>query len=226
MKVFRDKPLQPQPAVANEVLGFAMAELFELPTPQAALIEFTQEFIETLAPQQLEQLGTAQVGLKYGCRYIETPHRFSPALAKRYLAGYDMASIYAFDNLILNRDRDAIKPNMLLVGQEAYLIDHEISIVGAEYAQRELEQGNWTYQYQEHVFFNYLRANQLEDINKIFDTFIWYLQNTNFDELLPYCEQLIELGFDIDHFAPFYRYLCYQNSNSSRFEDILKRTLL
>ncbi|AWM33677.1 hypothetical protein DDQ68_13320 [Hymenobacter nivis] len=137
-----------------------------------------------------------------------------------------MASIYAFDNLILNRDRDAIKPNMLLVGQDAYLIDHEISIVGAGYAQKELEIGEWTYQYQEHVFFNHLRSNQLEDILKLFNTFTWYLQNANFDELLPYCEQLIELGFDVEHFASFYRYLRYQNANSSQFEDILKRTLL
>jgi hypothetical protein len=179
VKLFKDKPLQSQPAVANEVFGSVMAELFDLQTPNIAFIEFTNEFIDTLAPPQRHQLSTAQPGYKFGCRYIEVPFRYSTALATRFVANYDIESIYAFDNLILNRDRDAIKPNMLLVGQDAFLIDHEISIVGGHFAQQELQQGNWTYQYQEHVFYNHLKSRSLDDIKKSFESFGWYLQNVS-----------------------------------------------
>ena len=128
VKVFKDEPFQIQPYVMNEVLGTVIAGMFDLSTPKAAFVEFTEDFIQTLPPQQLEQLGRSPLGVKFGCELLDSSYQYSPSLAKRYLEVYDIESIYAFDNLILNRDRNARKPNLLLHPQQSYLIDHELSM--------------------------------------------------------------------------------------------------
>ncbi|RZK33676.1 MAG: hypothetical protein EOO61_14910 [Hymenobacter sp.] len=226
VKTFRDEPLKPQPYVANEVFGSVLAGLFDLPVPKAAFIEFTQDFLNTLGPQQLSQLGKSEPGLKFGCEYIETPFQYSPSLARRVIAGYDIETIYAFDNLILNRDRRLIKPNLLLLPQEAYLIDHELTMLGSDLAKSMLGEGKWIYLYKQHLFYKYLKSRGIEAASRSFQSFGGYLQEVNFDELVPYYHQLVELGFDTSHFDSLYQYLCYQNANSDQFEEILRRTLL
>lgn len=209
VKLFPNRLHQSQPAVANEVFGSVLATLFDISTPEIALINFSPEFVATLPPLQRAQLDRSQPGLKFGCAYVEAPHKFTTSLARRYVATYDIEIIYAFDNLILNKDRDDDKPNMLLVGREIYVIDHEISLLGAQYSETELEKGNWAYQYEDHVFHKYLRSRDSEQKSKSFETFTWYLQNLNIDELIPYYEQLTDLGFDTDHFRELYKYLKY-----------------
>ena len=85
----------------------------------------------TLDEPQQRQLAATAPGLLFGCRLVEGPYPFSRALPLKKLEAYEMETIYGFDNLILNTDRRPDKPNLLMPdGEEAVLIDHELSLSG------------------------------------------------------------------------------------------------
>jgi len=226
VKLFRDYHLSQYPAIANEVFGAVLAEEFDLLSPTLALIEFTPAFLSTLATTQLEQLRTVPAGPKIGSLFLEGSYTFSPSLTAKALESYDQETIYAFDNLILNVDRRPDKPNILLSGPEAYLIDHEMSFTVATSTLEQLNDQRWEHNYRGHLFYSYLRARGANRINSSFHTFSQYLRSIAPGRLVPYQRQLEDLGYGSPAFDVLFRYLCYQKANSSQFEELLRKTLL
>lgn len=226
VKLFREYHLDQYPAIANEVFGAVLAEEFDLPSPSLALIEFTPAFLSTLDAPQLEQLRTVPAGPKIGSLFLEGSYTFSPSLTSKALEPYDQETIYAFDNLILNVDRRPDKPNILLSGPEAYLIDHEMSFTVAGSTLEQLRDQRWEHNYRGHLFYSYLRARGVDRMKPSFHTFGQYLRGIVPGRLEPYQRQLEGLGYGSPTFDVLFRYLCYQKANSSQFEELLRRTLL
>jgi len=71
------------------------------------------------------EIGT--IGVKFGSELI-TPHNpFYASLGKEIIESkIEIDSLFAFDNLIRNRDRNNYKPNLLLSRDSAYLLAHEL----------------------------------------------------------------------------------------------------
>ena len=136
-----------------------------------------------------------------------------------------METIYGFDNLILNVDRRPNKPNLLMLDQEAILIDHELAFSGIKKAYTTLQGGYWEHLYQQHLFYTPLRARGLAVNASAFGTFTEYLRGLNPTALFPYHQQLSELGCSLPDFDLFYQYLCYQKAHAGQFESLLRQTL-
>lgn len=130
VKLFKASHLDQHPHLAAEVFGSVLAEVFELPHPEPALIKFSPAFRATLDGPQQRQLAEVAPGLLFGCRLVESPFAYSRSLPLKKLEAYEMETIYGFDNLMLNVDRRPDKPNLLIPDQEAILIDHELAFSG------------------------------------------------------------------------------------------------
>ncbi len=126
VKLFTERQTQQQHPVAKEVFANQLAREFDLPVPPCALIEFSPQFLSTLADTELQRLDTVHTGLKFGSQLATDMLITKPGLAHTFLKEYDLGTIFAFDNLIQNLDRgERAKPNLLINDETFLLIDHE-----------------------------------------------------------------------------------------------------
>ena len=225
VKPFRVSPHRHYAPAAGEILGAVLAAEFDLPRPEPALIEFTPDFLATLAVPQLQQLKGAESNIYYGCQLLEGAFSYSPARAKKTLAQYDAGSIYAFDNLICNADRRPIKPNLLLFEDDAYVIDHELACFIPEKTFAQLQKGRWEHNYKGHLFYAALRNPKLFAVEEGFIGFTDSLRRLNPAVLLPYLDQLAEHHLPVRDFDRFMGYLYYQKAHSHQFAALLRATL-
>ncbi len=226
VKLFKASHLDQHPHLAAEVFGSVLAAMFDLPCPEPALIEFSPAFRATLHESQQRQLAETAPGMLFGCRLVEGPYPYSRALPLKKLEAYEMETIYGFDNLILNTDRRPNKPNLLMPdGEEAVLIDHELSLSGIERAFSNLVEGRWEHLYQRHLFYAPLKARGPAATAAAFGTFTEYLRGLNVQLLLPYHRQLADLNCSLPDFDLFLEYLRYQKANAGQFQTLLRRTL-
>ena len=225
VKLFRASHLDQHPHLAAEVFGSVLAELFDLPHPEPALIEFSPDFRATLAEPQQQQLAEVAPGPLFGCRLVESPFAYSRSLSLKKLEAYEMETIYGFDNLILNVDRRPDKPNLLMPEDEAIVIDHELAFSGINQAYNNLLGGRWEHIYQRHLFYPYLKARGPVAESSAFGTFTEYLRGLNPQRLLPYHQQLAALDCSLPDFGLFFEDLCYQKANAGQFETLLRQTI-
>jgi hypothetical protein len=226
VKLFRASHLDQHPHLAAEVFGSVLAEMFDLPRPEPALIDFSPAFRATLGEPQQRQLVDVAPGLLFGCRLVEGPYAYSRSLPLKKLEAYEMETIYGFDNLILNTDRRPDKPNLLMPDDdEAILIDHELSLSGIRQAFSNLLDGRWEHLYRRHLFYAPLKARGPAANATAFGTFTEYLRSLNPQQILPYHQQLAELDCSLPDFDLFFEYLCYQKANAEQFAALLRQTL-
>jgi len=138
--------------------------------------------------------------LKFGTELLQSPYsNYSPSLQKQYLESYDLGSIYAFDNLILNVDRRTDKPNLLFKSEKAVLIDHELTLATAENTRNKLINNNiWAHNYKRHIFHEVLTKIDSKEKDGWFDEFAYYLRdliNMNFIDQIH--DQLSEVGHPV-----------------------------
>ncbi|WP_019946945.1 HipA family kinase [Hymenobacter aerophilus] len=227
VKLFKASHLDQHPHLAAEVFGSVLADMFDLPRPDPALIEFSPAFRDTLNEPQQQQLAETAPGLLFGCRLVEGPYAYSRSLPLKKLEEYDMETIYGFDNLILNTDRRPNKPNLLMTNdEEAVLIDHELSLSGIARALSNLSAGYWEHLYQQHLFYAPLKARGPAATAAAFNTFTEYLRGLNPALLLPYHHQLADLNCSLPDFDLFLDYLRYQKANAGQFQTLLRQTLV
>lgn len=125
-KFFVEQDINQQNVLIREIYANILAKELGLNVPDFALITVDNHFKNTLTDELLQQLERKHTQYAFGTKFIDHKYTFSPALHTRELAGYDVASIFAFDALVLNTDRRKGKPNILLDGHNQYfLIDHE-----------------------------------------------------------------------------------------------------
>lgn len=226
VKVFETQLIETRDSVMNEVLGNILASQFGLPVPKAALIDFDQDFVQGIRSLSLlELLQQKDDRLKFGSELLEGYVQFNPSLfdASEARDIIPIDSVFAFDVLIRNADRNQGKPNLLTNGSEAFMIDHE---VGFEIDENTIEEVlNWQIPqkfFKYHLFYNYIRASWKSNKEEYFNEFEECLKYLNVELLKPYLVQLYNHGFSPKKHNLIIDYLSKVKANSANFANLLK----
>lgn len=230
VKLFETKLIEEKDSVANEVLGNVLAREFNLPVPEAAFIRFGPSFIATIGDPMLRALlSDRDSRLKFGCKLMDgyirfDPGSFSAAEARKMV---EIDSLFAFDNLIRNPDRNRVKPNLLVKSDEAILIDHELGFEITTDLEMELDTWQWQERYYKyHIFYNYLKGYSQNEKKQSFHEFDEYLKVLNIRVLDSYLNQLTDLGYSMTNHAPLKAYLSAIKQKRTNFVNMLKGQIL
>lgn len=236
VKLFSEKNINQQHAVAKEIIGSYLAKQFGLFTPDFALVHFDAFFIESiLSEKERVALLNKHGGLKFASKYQEGMAIFSPAKHKRFLNIFDIANIFTFDCLIYNLDRGfrPDKPNLLVEDDNYLLIDHELclpfidneeglyNIIMDKFSNSQLD-----YPYARHLLFPILKSYHHKDKEEIFVEFEDYLRNLNINRVQELLSQMNELNISTGHELRLIKYLRYLKDNSHLFCQILLKCIV
>ena len=209
--------------VTNEIIGNVLAQEFGLSVPQCALIDIPQQLAANLPIYMQDQFENADHRLKFATLQLKGVSIAMPKLDKRQLTKrINLDTLYAFDNLICNKDRGKGKPNLLLGDEGAYLIDHELcfeeNLMYNDIDSSEIGQVFTKH----HLFYPYLKRA----INKqtFFDEFTLYLRELRAAVLTPYFQELKNEGFE-DYSDPILHRLEHIKQKSTIFVSQLKSSL-
>lgn len=221
MKLY-DRKYQKEEVIMREIIASVLALEFEIGSTESAFIRITREFIKTLRNSEYEsQLQASGSKTKFASKLAEPVVVYSGSNPSKVIDKFDKANIYAFDNMILHRDRRIIKPNILLGDSSYYLIDNESCLVMPEYAKSVLQANNFDYLYRQHLLLGELK--KLRDKDFIFDTFESYLQGVaNFNSIAFVPDLLNELNHPCSNFYVIRDYLESVKQLSSRFVNHLR----
>jgi len=225
VKMFSDQLVHNRDSVTNEVLGYALAKEFDLPVPQAALVEMDMDFQITINSADAQQaFDHADDRVKFATELIEGNYLFNPAF-KKYQAAkmIELDMLYGFDNLICNPDRGDGRPNLLVKSKSAWLIDHEQAFMIDDNIITDFHAGHWDKRFsQYHIFRNYLRNSRKATKKEYFNTFGEYLRTMNVNNLHPYFQQLSNQGFSTDRHLLIKKWLREAKQNSFKFVTLLR----
>lgn len=209
----------------EEIFASILAKQFDLKTPEIAFVIFNDHFINILPDKFKSRLDNLKIKIVFGSKYISSPINYSPALRNKHLKDYDIETIFAFDTLIFNMDRVKRKPNLFFHNGFCYLIDHELSLIFnksfKDYKNTNLLYARYAYD-KRHLFLDYLKSKK----NEIsFDTFAYYLDLINLQELKNAANQLESYGYDISDYIYISSYIDEVKQNKQDFIKILKTAI-
>ncbi len=199
VKLFKSDEVDNENTVAREVFGSLLASEFDIPTPDFALIYFSNEFIDTLPEYARKILNFRDSRMKFGVVYCANNQLLSADLPSHQLKKmiHETANIFAFDTLINNKDRGRYKTNILVstISDDYYIFDHERAFKRIPFLIDEIKANRFPEVLKQHVFFSYLshRKNKIE----LFQTFYEYLRVLNPEILSDYNRRLEE--YDLHH---------------------------
>jgi len=218
VKVFNENAIKQFNATCKEIYASVLATEFDLLVPQFGIVEFSDCFIDTLPPNIKSRIHLPFNRYNFGCELLNGYYQFSNSLKGRELKDYDVESIYAFDFLILNRDRNKKKPNILLGNDGvAYLIDHEQSLlINPDHTN--FKENSLSYNYKYHIFFDLLKRKRE---TPRFDTFEEYLRRLDINLLSDSFDDLKNLGFDTEDGLSISWYLEQAKAQRLDFKEVL-----
>jgi hypothetical protein len=114
--------------LACELVTSEVARFLDLPVPDPAIVEITEEFAHSVPEEASREALRKSLGLNFGSRflsggYITWPKGKLVPPALRPVA----SEVIAFDAFIQNPDRTAQRPNLLWKDEELVLFDHELA---------------------------------------------------------------------------------------------------
>lgn len=110
-------------ALVADLLGGELARALGLPVPEMALVELNAELGLNEPDPEIRDLIVGSEGLNLGVDYLPGAFGYDPATARGITAEL-AARIVWFDAFLMNVDRTARNPNILLWHHEPWLIDH------------------------------------------------------------------------------------------------------
>jgi len=224
VKLYKTNDIEARNKMTAEVLGNILAGEFGLKAPEAAIINFSPQFRMQLNAECENVLSQVDERPKFGSEFIEGSYLYSTQTDRKTTTELlNPELLYAFDYFICNRDRNLTKPNLLIKQDEAYLIDHEMGLEISEETLTNFIQGEWDSRYQNHLFYNFLKKTR-GDKSNIFDEFLFYLYEYNFNRLKPYFTQLEDLGFTT-HKELILKHWGAIQKNSAIFATILSNSI-
>lgn len=236
VKLFSERDLQFGHSILKEVLGCALAKQFDLKTPEFALAEFSDDFIQhSLGNEQRNILSRKAGGLKFASRLLSSPVIYTPIIARDYMKSYDYANLYAFDSLIHNMDRGrrSDKPNLLLNDDDFILIDHELSFASIDNLPAQhnailqaVDDGEFPYLYQQHLAYPFLKGVRKSEKASLFDEFESNLSTLNIQAIRLVVSELLRLDISCGYYDRIFEYLHKLKENSRKFSGILLRSIL
>lgn len=226
VKMYLKKDIEQIGSVSKDVYCSVLATEMGLETPAPALIKFTKPFIKSLSNKMRIKLPGVDTRLKFGCKLIDATYQYDLSLPDSALDKYDTESIFAFDQLVLNADRNNRKPNILLKGTSAYLIDHEKTLLINQKTFDNFDNNSINhYLLKNHIFYNHLRGRRVATRNEYFKSFSRNLRNLNVDILDEYVYQLEGAGHPIEDYDFIKEYLKNIQQNGDKFVSLLKAEL-
>lgn len=206
----------------KEVIASILAQDFDIPTPEPALVHLSDSFIDTLNSTDRERVEKVRHRIVFGCKYYPGHTDYPPNLSPSFHRYVNTETIFAFDVLIRNFDRRKKKPNLMIDGNSYICIDHELSLdITRPFSEYDIWH-EWTSLKKPesfHLFVEYLKRKKDEvdflEFNEYFKTF-----NTkgleNLRCFLSNCQ------LDIDEFDTTIYYFEDIIRNKSRFNQLLK----
>lgn len=228
VKLFTRDQITFNNSVTAEVICNKLAKHFFLRTPQAALIEFSEDFQMNLKPKYQEILNHRDERIKFGTVQIESDFMFTPGLPKTTFkkacsAGLD--TLFAFDNLIRNSDRGS-KPNVLFSNGDTWLIDHEKAFDDLGNCNNELaEFSSWKERFfKYHITYTYLKNGRKTSKLEYFREFITMLNELRISELTSFYKQLEHYNYDTNQ-QVINNHLKHFQQNYVTFENLLRHLI-
>lgn len=111
------------PVLVAELICGELGRALGLPVPEIAFIEFDPVFANAEPDPELQDLLRASAGLNLGLDYLPGSIAYQPA-RPRGVDGALASAIVWFDALIMNVDRTAKNPNLLVWHDKLWMIDH------------------------------------------------------------------------------------------------------
>lgn len=225
VKMFTPQLINARDSVTNEVLGNVLASEFDLPAPDAALIEMDENFRSTIGDADAAlAYDQADDRLKFGTALIEGNALFNPSFSKAQASKMiELDSLFGFDCLIRNRDRNEGKPNLLVKSRSAYLIDHELGFELDSDTVKDFMAGKWDPDFnRHHIFLNYLKRARKATKIHYFDEFEEHLKRMNVSKLDSFLRQLAQEGFSTHKHSLIIDWLTKAKQNSGTFAGLLK----
>ena len=214
----------------HEVFGSILADCFELPTPQPALIQVPNNLISEIKSHEKYKNWNIEAGVYFGCQYIPNAMSFNENFPINQYENWICESIFAFDVLIRNYDRQNQKPNLLAFKDDLYVIDHKMAFASIKNDPLKvyLSLDNWQFIINGHRGGHVLR-NHLKKIdkkNKIdFADFFENFRTLQPDLLYSYVEQLIEKDVEMFDIQAIVLYLRSIKQNTTIFKTHLENLL-
>lgn len=223
VKIFDDNP--DQFFTAAEVYGAVLASEFELAVPGFALFEIDGRNLYGF-PSELQILAEEKgFGLKFGSKYIPGSQGYTVSLHKQQIQKrLAVDTLFAFDHLINNTDRNSNRPNVLVQDLEILVIDHELAFKGLNpAAQKLIESGNpINNMFRHHICFELLVRSTNSTKRDYFHTFEELLRVLNVNVLDPYEKQMASCGLPTGNFGEIKSFLEFSKRNHNNFVHIMK----
>lgn len=134
-----------------------------------------------------------------------------------WLAEPDVATLFAFDCLILNTDRNELKPNLLLKNRSVMAIDHERA-----FAYHAPHRSDCLSVAKSHLLRKRMTKYLKQKGPQLFDTFEWYLRNLDLSNWNRCLDELEEVGLPFEHRSAWEKYLKGQSSDPGQLLNSLR----
>lgn len=230
VKIFTSNNISQAPSVAKEFICNALATEFDLSVPSAALINpFDESFVNTLSTLEREHLQDRHQGVTFACELLDVV-LVNDALKSNIIHMSDIATLFAFDCLILNTDRGGYrnKPNLLQDDDGFILIDHELSLSFIDDEDKQafnhivslFEQNTWHGVYEKHLFYPRLKSYKGPK-KTLFDTFEEFLMNLNIGKIETLITELKENDIEVGATDYLIEYLRILKQQANKFKNIL-----
>lgn len=166
-------------------------------------------------------------GYKFCSNYKEGVVLLNPSFKNDYFNDYDLANIFAFDNLIINTDRGGYrtKPNLLIDKTDFIIIDHELTI--PFYSNPKSNNINhWnnflSYKFENHIFYKELKRKRKK--TNLFDEFEMNLSNLNLNIFEPIFADLDSFNINNQGYYDCFEYFEWAKNNRHKIiKNLIKR---
>lgn len=111
-------------ALIAEALVAGIAVVLDLPVPRPAIVDIEEGFGRSEPDPEIQDILRGSSGPNFGLAYLPGALAFDPAVDARLLTPERAADIVWLDAFVTNVDRTARNTNLLVRGQNVWLIDH------------------------------------------------------------------------------------------------------
>lgn len=113
-------------ALISELVGGLVAKAFKFRTPELVLLHLSQAFGITEPDEEVQELLRNSEGLNLGMHFLDGAATFDPAVNS--IDPLLASKIVWMDAFLTNVDRSRLNPNMMMWGNDLWLIDHGASL--------------------------------------------------------------------------------------------------
>jgi hypothetical protein len=116
-------------SLACELVCAILARMAGLSVPDYAIVTVhdREGFIRNVPDREVQQELSRNQGENFGSTYLQDHARYVPTLSVGSAGRMRLESVMAFDAYVLNNDRKASNPNLIVRGDAIVMIDHSLS---------------------------------------------------------------------------------------------------